>query len=287
MNHSEDLQIQPTTILRIVCVGDNPRLDQPDKKLPALTWIPIEKLRINDVYQRPIMRTGWSQIKKIAHNFNWSSFTPVMVSKIKNDCFSLIDGQHRAHAALLAGYSEVPAVVVEINQTEQAAAFARINSQVTRMNVHSIYKAALAAGETWAIESEKAVSNAGCKLMTSNKSTKDKSPGDISGIVTIRKMVENHEANAVTKGLHALKNSASGQFIDVYNATILKYWLTVIASNSAYLHIDLITALNKKVDLLLLDEKARKESKETKEPKPTIFKQLIKDGLDKFRHEKS
>lgn len=270
--------------LRLICIGDKEKLDQPDKKIPSLSWIPINKLRINDAYQRPIMRSGWEQIKKIAANFNWSCFIPIMVSKIENDCYSLIDGQHRSHAALLAGYTEVPALVVELNQKEQASAFARINSQVTRMGHHNIYKAALAAGETWAIESEKAVSKAGCRLMTSNPSTKDKKPGDICGIYTIRKMIENHEANAVTVGLSAIKNSVSGQFIDIYKSIILKDWLTVIASNSAYLHIDLVTALNKNIDLTLLDEKARQESKKTKEPKPTIFKRLIKDGLDKFRH---
>ena len=249
---------------------------------PELAWLDINNLVIDNEYQRPIVRNGWEQIKWIANNFNWNSFSPVLVSQVDNNTYAVIDGQHRVHAALLAGHDSVPALIVQATQAEQAAAFSRVNGNTTRVTPHTIYKAALAAKEHWAVESHRLVTAAGCQLPRSNKSTKNKLPGDILCIGLVKNMVENFEGNALEHGLRALRSSCFGDNIDVYNAVIIKPWLQSVASNSRYLQLDLANALNSYVDLLYINDQASKQAKETRTSRPAIMKKMICERLNKL-----
>lgn len=262
-----------------------PRISKAKGPLPELKWIPVTSLRIDDAYQREILERGWRQIKWIAENFLWPCFSPVLVSAINDGLYVIIDGQHRTHAAYIAGYDKVPALCVNVPQIQQALAFSSVNSRVTKMTPHAIFKASLLAGEEWAVKSDAAVTKAGCKIMRSNASKTNKQPGEVFAISLIKDMVKNFEDEAVTAGLKALRESTTGDDVDCWTAPILKPWLKAIASNSAYLSIDLTAALDKKVDLFLFDEIATKQAKKNKEPKSPLLMQLICNALNEFRKE--
>ncbi|GAB5376490.1 MAG: hypothetical protein AcusKO_29520 [Acuticoccus sp.] len=110
------------------------------------------------------------------------------------------------HAALACGFSEVPCQVVLIAQSEQASAFSAINGIVTKVTVWNLYKAALAAGERWAAEADAACSAADCTLMTGNKPTDKKQPGEIFAVRMIRTAVDEFGAAGVTAGLRAVRD---------------------------------------------------------------------------------
>lgn len=270
--------------MRRINIEPRPRQIRQNIKKPKLIWLPISALRIDDAYQRPILRRGWKQIEWIAENFNWASFTAILASRIDEEIFALIDGQHRTHAAYLAGYDEVPALVVEASQIEQALAFSSVNGRVTKITPHTVFKAALVAGEAWAVESDRVVSEAGCRLMRSNASQKNRKPGEVYAVSLIREMVANMEGNAVTAALKGLRQSSTGQESDVYSMKILAPWLKAIASNSVYIRLDLKAALNTCVDLYLLDEQSTGYAKETREPKRATFKRMICQALENFRN---
>ena len=133
---------------------------------PMLEWLPIRKLVVDDRYQRPLTGTSWAAIRKIAGAFHWSRFAPVLVAPVEGGLYAIIDGQHRTHAAALCGFTSVPAMAVHMTAREQASAFTWVNGQVLRINQHQVYRAALAAGEDWALRCRDAVEAAGCRLMT-------------------------------------------------------------------------------------------------------------------------
>ena len=107
----------------------------------ALEWIPISALVIDTGYQRPLARENWNKINAIAAAFDWRFFTPVLVSPLGDGRYALIDGQHRSHAALRAGYDAVPALVVPMSRAHQASSFMAVNGAVTKVSMFHLYRA--------------------------------------------------------------------------------------------------------------------------------------------------
>jgi hypothetical protein len=64
----------------------------------------------------------------------WAKFSPVIVAPVEGGMFSIIDGQHRATAAMLRGIEKVPCEIVHIDRARQAEAFAAINGNITRVS---------------------------------------------------------------------------------------------------------------------------------------------------------
>jgi hypothetical protein len=113
---------------------------------PQLRWIEIEKLAVDPAYQREIGKTGQKNIIRIACEFEWARFSPVIVAPSK-ERFVVIDGQHRTTAAALRGHKKVPCQIISADQRKQAAAFAAINAVVTAMSPMQLHAAKLAAGD--------------------------------------------------------------------------------------------------------------------------------------------
>jgi len=123
-------------------------------------------------------------------------------------------------------------------------------------------------------------------VMRSNASAATKKPGEIYAIGLIKDMVRHMEGTAVTAGLKALRQSKYGEDTEVYCGRLLKPWMDVLASNAAYLRIDLTAALNQRLDLSRHHEHAAKQSKETREQRAPIFRRMICNSLDDFRGKK-
>lgn len=195
---------------------------------PELAWVAIGALRIDDDYQRPLGPKNWQVIARVAKAFDWAMFTPVMVARLGDGTFALIDGQHRAHAAALAGFARVPALVVEAAPDAQARAFSAINTQRTAISTFNLYKAALAAGEGWALEAELAVRKGGCRLMTYNRSALTRLAGEIYAVGLVREHVAQGRAGLVERGLLALRSCARGEDAELFKVGVLKPWLAAL-----------------------------------------------------------
>lgn len=191
---------------------------------PQLIWVEVADLVIDDRYQRPLDKNNKAAIRRIAAEFRWSRFSPVLVAPVEGGKYALIDGQHRAHAAALCGFERIPAMVALVAPEEQALAFIEINTRQIRVSAQSVYRAALTAGEPWAVAAHDAVKAAGCRLMTVNRSQKDKKPGMVFCVGLIQKLVLAGKTEAVTRGLSALMaydNTATQNFSDALLTPLL------------------------------------------------------------------
>jgi hypothetical protein len=223
------------TLRPISTEGLDPVIANPGP-LPVLTWVRLDQMVIDDSYQRPLQDQNWKLIAEIAAAFDWSRFGAAMVapavgSTAGRPLYALIDGQHRVHAAALCGLEEVPALVSDIGPGDQARAFAAINGRVARINAFNLFKAALAAGEGWAVAADAAVSDAGCKLMTSNYSSRDRKPAQVYAVVFIRRAIEAGRAWAVTAGLGALRAVPSLQRPVAYSDFIIRPWVLAVGDS--------------------------------------------------------
>ncbi|MFO1147773.1 MAG: ParB/RepB/Spo0J family partition protein [Alsobacter sp.] len=114
---------------------------------PMLQWVKVEDLVVDPAYQRLIRDSGRKNVQRIAAQFRWSCFAPVVVAPIEGGKYAIIDGQHRTTAALLAGVASVPCLVIIADRAEQALAFKAINGSVTKVSRMAMHAAAVVAGE--------------------------------------------------------------------------------------------------------------------------------------------
>ncbi|WP_107495557.1 ParB N-terminal domain-containing protein [Thalassobius sp. I31.1] len=215
-----------------------------DQTMPALIWADVSKLQVDHRYQRTISGPGRRAIQRIADTFDWKKYQPIIVAPAEGGMFSVVDGQHRAHAAKVCGLKSIPAMTVAMTLSEQAAGFAAINRDRIAIDNCAIFRAELAAGAEWAVTCDQIVSASGCTLARSNASTRHKKPGTIYAIKLIRRMVENGEGEAVTAGLAGLFNSECGEDTEIYKGNLLSLWLPAVAVNQRFLRLDLSEAVD-------------------------------------------
>lgn len=216
--------------MRAIDVADLPITPPADPgAAPMLQWVPLDWLVIDDSYQRGLAKSNWSHIRKIAAAFSWSKFSPVFCAPIEGGLYAVIDGQHRAHAAALCGFKEVPAQIVQMTKPEQAAAFAAVNGDTIKVTTWQVFRSALEALEPWALACRDAVEAAGCTLMNKNKNTISRLPGEIFAFREIRRLVEADRAASVTLALVALKSSETGKDPEMWSDEFLRPWLAAVA----------------------------------------------------------
>lgn len=228
-----------------------------EQPAPILDWLPIERLRIDDTYQRALGRVNVQQIRKIAEHFRWSRFTPVLVSPIEGGLYAIIDGQHRTHAAALCGFSAVPAMAVHVPRSEQARAFQWVNQQSIRVTPHQVFKAAVTAGDAWARDCIMAVEAGGCRLMTSNASSNDKKPRQVYSVGLVKRMVEKGKAGAVTAALRAISAYDETGRVGLYSDYVLRPWFEAVAEDARFEKIDLLAVLRANDPFRVIEGAAR------------------------------
>lgn len=217
-------------------------------ELPELGFVPIDKLVVDENYQRGIDKRGKKNVYLIAENFEWAKFSPLMVSVRPDGLYAIIDGQHRAHAAALLGITKVPAMITDLTTAEQASAFSWINGSVTALNANQIYRAALAAMEPWAVQCDAVVTKAGCRLMTSAGSAANKKSGEVYTVNLVRKHVDAGNAKYVVAVLEGIRNSPMRNDVRYYNGYGLNALIPAAIMHGVVRH-DIIAAFLAEHDL--------------------------------------
>ncbi len=226
--------------MRRIDIGNAATLSAVDPgPAPMLQWLKIDDLVIDDQYQRDLKAGNWTAIRRIASKFKWSRFSPVFVAPVEGGKYAVIDGQHRTHAAALCGFAEVPCQIVQMSREEQAASFAAVNGLVTKVTIWNIFKAALVAGENWAVACDDVCRAARCRLMTTNVTAETKKPGEIYAIGLIRGHVRAGTGPPVTVALKGIRDSEFGATPEAYSNEILKPLLAAVSERPHLLNRDL------------------------------------------------
>ena len=210
-----------------------------DQPAPQLVWAPIEDLVIDRTYQRDISGAGRRLISEIAAAFDWARCAPILLAALPGGKFAIVDGQHRAHAARLCGIEALPAMVVPMSVRQQAAAFAAVNTKRVGVSAQSVYRAAFAAGEDWALACHAAVHKAGCRMATFTPTSTARRPRFIYATSLIKRMVAVGEADAVSNGLAAVVASEQADELVAYSGPTLTVWLSALATNQRFFALDL------------------------------------------------
>jgi ParB-like nuclease domain len=204
-----------------------PRSEFEPGPAPMLAWVEIEKLVVDDSYQREIGKRGAINVAQIADNFDWSKFAPVIVAPIEGGNYAIVDGQHRTTAALLRGQKTVPCQVVQADRAKQAAAFAAVNGNVTKTTPVQIFYARLSAGD----EATKAVADvcldAGVKLARRNMVTANMTVGQTVAAGALARCYAIYGRGTLVMALRCVTRSADGN-AGFLRATIIEALCSVL-----------------------------------------------------------
>jgi hypothetical protein len=187
----------------------------------------ISDLIVDHTYQRPIVGKGSRNVVRIARSFNWSCFTPVVISPVEGGKFAIIDGQHRTTAAVLVGINSVPCQIVIAARKEQAAAFKAINGVTTAISRMALQHAALISNETTAIQIADVCNHAGVELLRFPVPMDKQRPGQTMAVGAIAKCLKQHGEDTLLIALECVTRTSNNQ-VGVLSARTIKALCDVI-----------------------------------------------------------
>jgi hypothetical protein len=253
-----------------------------DQPAPSLHWIKIADLVIDDAYQRPLGPNNWAAIRKIAADFQWGKFAPVLCAPVPGGGFAVIDGQHRVHAAAICGFDAVPAMAVMIPVADQAAAFTGVNGAVIRLTPLQMYRAALAGHVDWAVQVDACVAAAGCRMMTANWSQANRQAGWVFAVGLIRRAVERGHAAGVTAALSALRAYDVRGRVALWGDYVLAPWVLAVTSDARFAGADLAAVLALRDPFKVVDAAAKVEGKASQQAKAAaLFGAMIRGQMNR------
>lgn len=258
----------------------------PEIGTPAqLCLLPLSALVVDDRYQRPISGgRGRTHVKRIVETFDWRKFTPVIVTAVGGGLYAIIDGQHRATAAMLhPDIDLVPCMVVEVTPAEAAQCFAAINGNVTRLSKGQVYRARVAGGDAGAMEIESVCRASGVTiLMNKNGGTiRDYAPGESFAIGAIERCLKAHGRTVLVTALKAITETGGGNAGNL-RATLIYALCDVLARRPSWRDAGakLLDALDE-IDLGDTMDAARASARRLQRSQTDVLTGMIEDHLAK------
>ena len=200
---------------------------------PMLQWVRIDKLVVDDSYQRPIAGAGKTNVKRIASQFQWSCFAPAIVSPIEGGRFAIVDGQHRITAAAACGFDEVPCQIIVADPAEQAAAFKAVNGNVTKMGRMAIHAAAVAAGDPTALILDEACRTGGVTLLRYPVQASEQKPGQTHAVQACAACLAQYGRDTLITALQCVTQTDNNE-PGILTGPLIKALCEVLAGEKAW-----------------------------------------------------
>jgi hypothetical protein len=179
--------------------------------VPMLQWLKIEDLVVDPAYQRPIIGNGRRNVERIAREFSWSCFAPVVVSPVEGGKFAIIDGQHRTTSAAILGIETVPCQIVIAQLSEQAAAFKAINGTITPISQMALHAAALISNEPWAVQLAHVCACAQVELLRYPVPISKQGPGQTMAVGAMTQCLKRYGEATLITALQCVTQTANNQ----------------------------------------------------------------------------
>lgn len=203
----------PTTYryLKPVIAADMPQPSMALGDRAELCLLPLDRLVVDDRYQRALGKQGRPNVLRILAGFDWRKFTPVVVTPIGDGIYAIIDGQHRATAALMhPAIDMVPCMVIKVTPDEAAACFAAINGQVTQITKGQIWKARVVAKEPTALAVQRVLDAADARILAYKTPGTDYRKGDTLAVTTVEGCYRKYGPDILTTALQAVTQTGTG-----------------------------------------------------------------------------
>lgn len=202
---------------KIMPLGEAVKAGTVSGEIGRLETVAIDRLVIDDVYQRAVSMGSVRNIKRICAEFDWAKFLPVIVTENDDGSFSVVDGQHRSIAAATIGITEVPCYVLSCSAAEAAAAFAAINGNVTPVQPIDLWFAGLAARDPAAVALQTVLDAAGVKVTRKKEGF---AKGETRSINVLRRAYEFYGGAILTTALQCIVETGDGNPGMIFGAVV-------------------------------------------------------------------
>jgi hypothetical protein len=166
--------------------------DMPEPKFERAA--PTELL-VDETYQRNLSERSIRLIRKIVANWDWRTYTPPIVVRLK-DGLHCIDGQHTAIAAAShPAVKEIPVMVVKADDIkDRAKAFLGRNRDRIAVTPNQLHIAAVAAGDDTAVTIDQVCARANVKILKQPPGAASFKVGETLAVGTISALVNRRGA---------------------------------------------------------------------------------------------
>lgn len=247
---------------------------------PQLRWIEIALLVVDPVYQREIGGSGTKNILKIAREFEWARFSPVICAPSKDDKFVIVDGQHRTTAAALRGHKKVPCQIITADQRKQAAAFAAINANVTEMSPMQVHTAKVAAADPEALRLNKVCAAGGVRVCRYPIPANKMKVGETLAVTQIRRALEKFGEEILRAALSVITGTRDGN-PGMVRGQLVQALCAVLEAEPDWLNEKKLVKAFQKFDFHKLWAEAGKEAVMSRGKIITVMIDKIADFLDR------
>lgn len=244
-----------------------------------LAILSINALRVDETYQRSMSAKSKKNVAYICKNFSWIKFTPIIVVEIPGNLFAVIDGQHRATAAMTLSISEIPCCVMKCTPEQAAAAFAAINGRVTSISPADIWHAEVAAKDPDAMAVKRVLDAADVTIIRKNISRYDIKVGQSRSINVIRRAFEKHGPDLLTTALQCITQTGNGNPGFISGAVINGIINAIRTKKELLGNPSRLFDIFDMIDLEELVEKARVITKNTGNPVQFSLTRMINEKL--------
>ena len=153
------------TITPLFALSDPPTAQPVAGEHGRLEMVAVDRLVIDMSYQRNVTVGSVRNIRRIVSAFDWNKFVPIIGTGNDDGSVSVVDGQHRATAALTLGIESVPVYILACTSEEAAAAFAAINGNVTPVSPVDVWFAQVAAKDPEAMRLKRSMDAASVTIV--------------------------------------------------------------------------------------------------------------------------
>jgi hypothetical protein len=254
--------------------------------VPILQWLKIEDLVVDPAYQRPIVGNGRRIVDRIAREFSWSCFAPVVVSPVEGGKFAIIDGQHRTTSAAILGIESVPCQIVIAALSEQAAAFKAINGTITPISQMALHAAALIANEPWAVQIAHVCACAQVELLRYPVPINKQGPGQTMAVGAITQCLKRYGEATLITALQCVTQTANNQ-PGALTARTIKALCDVLHRNPEWREsgLSLLEAFDS-IDLLSVQEESARDAAAKRVGRVQATSERIQTELRRMRFRK-
>lgn len=161
-----------------------------------LRWIPIAKMKVSTFGQRELNQ---ARVDKLAAHFDLEQMGNPTVN-LRDGTYWIIDGQHRVEALRQLHFDDYDLqcwVYEGLSEEEEAAQFLKLNDTLI-VDAYAKFKVGVNAGLPDETEINRIVAAAGCVV------TRDKLPGAIRAVGTLRRVYERSGAETLTATLRVI-----------------------------------------------------------------------------------
>lgn len=224
---------------------------------PRVVWLDLGLLQVDRRYQREIGDAGNSHVNRIAREFNWNRYQPIVVSEGADGRYAVIDGQHRLEAAKKHPLiRELPCYIIDApDVAAQAAIFVSVNSRRLALTGLQKFWADVAAGSDHAVAVHEICSAAGLTILRSTPSSVIP-PRSVYAAFGLQRLVQRFGRSRVATAVGLLAETHGGK-ANTFRAPTMAALVT-IAGDRIFSRVRTKAALQT-LDLDRLYEEARVE----------------------------